>query len=82
MVPCQKRGWQQPMNCELGKIMKDRDSYTVLVLNLPYFCGPDWQRISGGKPMALECQSPDEIVELLETIIVNRMQEGILHVEG
>jgi len=80
VVHCQKKGWARPMASEVCKILKQRDSYTVLVQNLPYFCGPNWREMSGGKPLALECQSIDEVVELLETAIAVRMVDGVLPV--
>ena len=68
------------MACEVCSIQRDGDSHIVLVANLPYFCGPNWREISGGKPMAIEFLSTDELVELLENMIAARMVDGVLPV--
>lgn len=80
-VQCKKPGWHESMLYELGWVQKDGEKFSVIVTNLPQFCGPGWREISGGKPLMIECQTADELVELLVNTLTPRMVEGVLLAE-
>ena len=80
IVPCQKADWGSPVKSEVCQIEKSGGTYSALVFNLPYFFGPKWLEMSGGKPTALECESIEELVELLEFMLAKRMVDGVLPV--
>lgn len=80
VVPCRKPTWREPQACEVCKVERDAETYTVLVENLPYFFGEQWQAESGGKPVMWEGGSISDVVRLIEERVIARMVDGVLPV--
>ncbi len=78
MVPVKKQNWDSPMLAEVCTFEKSGDQYSIIILTLPYFFGPDWYKKTGGNPQAIDCESVDEMVQVLEIAIAKRMVDGYL----
>lgn len=78
-IELKKSGWSKPMPHEVAQVYQNDSTFTVLVTALPYFCGPNWLEITGGKPLALECSSLAEVVEILRKALAKRLVNGILN---
>ena len=77
---CKKTHWQEPKLAELGWIDGSDLSYEVIFTNLPYVLGSRWRELSDGKPVQIECQNVNELVELFTGTFSHRIVQGVLQV--
>ena len=81
VVPCRRKGTDNIYPKQIAAISKKGSSYLVVGLALPYFHGPRWREITGGSPMAVECDTLDDVLEYIFETFDDRWVDGALMIE-
>jgi len=81
IVPCRKPGSANAYPKVIAAIHEDGIYFNVVSLALPYFHGPSWREITGGKPLARQCETWDEVFKYIIGSFGKRWQDGALLVD-
>ena len=77
-VPCRRAGSENVSRRTIAAVMFEGDSYVVFGLALPYFHGPRWREITGGRPMKVECETLYDLMGYLGETFGDRWVDGAL----
>lgn len=81
LVPCQKEGSERVSHRKIAAIEKDGIYYNLISLALPYFHGPNWRNITGGKPVCVTCESWDEVLLCIQSSFAERWNGNALIID-